>query len=247
MPARMTLTIACFPKAVPTFDNVLNDNAPYPYTLKSFRDYVSQSHCSEPLEFLEDLKRYKQKYHSALGLDSPRRPSRPSLTPQLLLTWRKIISVYILPGSSRELNLSTEERDSLLQYNDTSFPPSPCLIEEAVTRISQSFESSIFLPYLTSRALLLHTISSEDTYLDEDRVGMIYDKVAISTTESDMTDSSSEVTSTTAHMDEKGWRDSKGVVFKKLLSFLVQPAKSIRAYQRASRVSSRTVDRWSRL
>ncbi|OGM41988.1 hypothetical protein ABOM_009511 [Aspergillus bombycis] len=235
----MTLTIACFPREVPTFDNVLNDKAPYPYSLKSFRDYASQNHCSEPLEFLEELKRYKQKYRSALGLDGSRRSSRPSLTPQLLLAWRNILSVYITPGSSQELNLSTEERDSLLQYNDTSFPPSPCLIDEAVTRISQSFESSIFLPYLTSRALLVHATTSEDTHLEEDGVGMIYDKLALSSTESDMSDDSSEIISTTAHMDQKGWRESKNVVFKKLLSVLAQPARSIRAYQRASQPSSR--------
>ncbi|KAE8364522.1 hypothetical protein BDV27DRAFT_128296 [Aspergillus caelatus] len=246
MPAKMTLTIACFPKEVPTFDSVLNDRAPYPYSLKSFRDYVSQNHCSEPLEFLEELKRYKQRYRSALGLDSPRRPSRPSLTPQLLLTWRNILSVYILPGSSHELNLSSEERNSLLRYNDTSFPPAPCLIEEAVTRISQSFESSIFLPYLTSRALLLHTISSED-HLDEDNAGMIYDKLPLSTTGSDMTDSSSEIIGATTHMDEKSWRESKSVVFKRVLSFLAQPAKSFRAYQRSSRISSGNMDRRSTL
>ncbi|KAE8379367.1 hypothetical protein BDV26DRAFT_170304 [Aspergillus bertholletiae] len=230
------LAVSCFPREVPTFDNVLNDNAPYPYSLKSLKDYVSQNHCSEPLEFLEDLERYKQTYRFALGLDGSCRPSRPSITPQLLLTWRNLLSLYILPGSEHELNLSTEERDALLQYHDASFPPSPSLIEEAVARISQSLESSIFLPYLTSRAILVHAVPLENPSLDEHGVGMICHRGSISTIESELSEGSSEELSPTTYKREKSWRQDKSVVLRKVLSLLGQPARS--RSQRASQASS---------
>ncbi|KAE8355724.1 hypothetical protein BDV28DRAFT_145909 [Aspergillus coremiiformis] len=216
---------------LPTLDKVLDDVAPYPYTLKSFREYLSQNHCLEPLDFLEEIKRYTDAYRSA-------ERSRPSKSPALLMTWQNLVSAYILPGSSYELNISTEERNSLLQYNHMSFPPSPVLIEDAVRRIAQSLESSIFLSYLASRSALAHMAPSTKDYLRNERLEIPAEKFALSTPECASAETSSE--SVTKDNSGKGWKGDMNTVCRKLLDFLTQPVKLARSHRRLSQISNRS-------
>jgi hypothetical protein len=198
-------------RELPTFDRVLNDTAHYPYSLDSFKDYLSQNHCSESLQFLEEIRQYKQIYRSASQVDGTPLSSHSTASSQLLLTWKHLISMYILPGSSQELNLSTEERNSLLKYTDTPVPPSPCLIDQAVKRITQSLESSVFFQFLSSRAALLCTSPGTCT------------KVTTSTTES--TESNTEKEDC-----DPGSRADVKLGFKRLLDLIGHSAKSVRSY-----------------
>ncbi|KAE8384756.1 hypothetical protein BDV23DRAFT_188894 [Aspergillus alliaceus] len=226
------------PQEYPTFDKVLNDVAPYPYTLKSFKAYLSQNHCSESLEFLEGMKQYKQAYRSALNLDGSSSSSRSSMLPRLLLTWRNLLSVYILPGSLHELNISTEERNALLKYTDISSPPSPCVIDEAVGKIAQSLESSIFLPYLSSRAALVLAV---DPHFEQPNSDAVCEKPSVSMSEQAISDITFE--SSTNPQSGKGRRGDKSLVFTKLVVLVHQSTKFVRPRQRLLRAPSGTHQR----
>ncbi|KAL5363438.1 hypothetical protein BJX96DRAFT_118904 [Aspergillus floccosus] len=136
-------------RGLPQFDDVLKGLAPYPYTLDIFKSYLSSNHCSEFLEFLMDLGEYSEKYKSAYGEDESPDVQRDG-PKHLLGLWQRLVSVYIKPESSRELNLSGEEREELLQYMDGIIPPPPSFIEEVMKRVHESFQSSIFLTFLSS-------------------------------------------------------------------------------------------------
>jgi hypothetical protein len=138
-------------KDLPRFDDVLKDMAPYPYTLDIFKSYLTRNHCSEFLEFIMDLREYSEKYKSAYGQDGPHY-TQCDEAKHLVVLWRGLVSDYISPGASRELNLSHEEREELLQYMDGIIPPPPSIIEEVVKRVRESFQSSIFLLFLNSQS-----------------------------------------------------------------------------------------------
>lgn len=61
----------------PSLDEVLNNDAPYPYTLDSFTAYMSQIHCLEILEFILEGRRYRKTYEvSSVVVGSPLSPAR---------------------------------------------------------------------------------------------------------------------------------------------------------------------------
>ncbi|KAF9890276.1 hypothetical protein FE257_006190 [Aspergillus nanangensis] len=143
------------PRHWPQFDDVLNGVSPHPYTLDEFKAYLVKNHCSEFLDFILDVRDYNEKYISSLPVpgsihqqQQEEEGEAEAAAEWLLTVWQRIISVYILPGSSREMNLSGEERDKLLQYADERVPPSPCSIEEAIKGIYESFRASIFIAFL---------------------------------------------------------------------------------------------------
>ncbi|KAJ5184662.1 Regulator of G protein signaling superfamily [Penicillium cf. griseofulvum] len=108
----------------PTLDEVLANIAPPPYTLSAFMAYLSQNHCLETLEFTMEANRYRDSYYALaerLGHDTME--SDCPETQHLRMLWKRLLTAYIFPGSPREINLSSEVRDALLQYKDMSAPP----------------------------------------------------------------------------------------------------------------------------
>lgn len=137
----------------PQLDDLLKDVAPYPYTLKMFKGYLARNHCTEFLDFIMDLAEYSKMYESAYGKKEP--PiSQSEESKHLISLWLGLVSVYINPGSSSELNLSGKEREQLLQYKDGIIPPPPTFIEGVVKREHESFQSSTFVSFLNSRPQL---------------------------------------------------------------------------------------------
>ncbi|KAJ5585226.1 uncharacterized protein N7459_005026 [Penicillium hispanicum] len=153
-PVSLAVSAGAFCPMRPTLDDVLANTAPPPYTLSAFMAYLSQNHCLETLEFTMEANRYRDTYDSLverLGdtavVDSPE-------SQHLRMLWQRLLMAYILPGSPREINLSSEVRDGLLQYRDAATPPAPQTLDSAVKRIHDLMEESIFLPFLNS-----HTVS----------------------------------------------------------------------------------------
>jgi hypothetical protein len=135
----------------PTLDEVLANVAPPPYTLSAFMAYLSQNHCLETLEFTMEANRYRESYYAfadrlgptALESDGPE-------SQHLRMLWQRLMTAYIFPGSPREINLSSEVRDELLQYSSVTAPPVPETLDSAVKRIHDLMEESIFLPFVNS-------------------------------------------------------------------------------------------------
>ncbi|KAE8144897.1 RGS domain-containing protein [Aspergillus avenaceus] len=174
-PLSLTVPTGAFCPMRPTLDEVLANTAPAPYTLSAFMAYLSQNHCLETLEFTLEAKRYRETYDSLchqLGqcpilIDCPE-------SQHLRMLWQRLLTAYIIPGSPREINVSSEVRDDILQHANSAIPPSPEILDAAVKLVHELMEESIFLPFLNSYSTPSHILSmSEPLFPHEDDVTVV--------------------------------------------------------------------------
>jgi hypothetical protein len=135
----------------PTLDDILNKRSHPPYTLSAFTAFLSQQHCLETLEFTMDAKQYQDKYATAAAhlAGMPMNYDHDDMY-DLQQVWIRILDVYIKPGSPREINLPSEERDDLLDQTYSERPPEPEALDPAVKRMYDLMSDSIFMPFLNS-------------------------------------------------------------------------------------------------
>lgn len=98
-----------------------------------------------------EANRYRDSYYAlAERLGPAALESECPETQHLRMLWKRLLTAYIFPGSPREINLSSEVRDALLQYKNVPAPPVPQTLDSAVKRIHDLMEESIFLPFVNS-------------------------------------------------------------------------------------------------
>ncbi|KAF7113857.1 hypothetical protein CNMCM5793_004912 [Aspergillus hiratsukae] len=132
----------------PRLDDILNDVAPFPYTLGAFIAFLSEHQCLETVEFLLETERYRRIYHwlehkSQTRDDSIRKSHLSGL-------WNRLINQYIRPHSKREINIPSNIRQELMQHfhNQEDDPPPPELLDRAVTNVKELLRGSILIPFL---------------------------------------------------------------------------------------------------
>lgn len=134
----------------PTLEATLNGTAAQPYFLGNFRSFLSQNNCAEILDFLEEAKRYRESYSSIdvqLGHLSYNSSGRPEFELSLGL-WQRLLSTFVLPRSSQEIDLTSDERTYLLGLKYTIIPPPPFVIESVVARLNDRLEETMFPTFL---------------------------------------------------------------------------------------------------
>jgi len=158
-PRPLSVAIPAFCAMRPTLKEVLANTAPYPYTLSAFTAYLSTNHCLETLEFTMAVKRYGEDYR-AVSRQIGESPiySECQQTQKLRMLWQRLLNAYVIPGSPREINLSYEVRDRLLEYATADTPPPPEILEPARRRMHDLMEESIFIPFLNSLASSAHIL-----------------------------------------------------------------------------------------
>lgn len=93
---------------IPILDDILDDHAPYPYTLSAFVAYLSDNHCLEVLEFIFETRRYRRSWSSyAQSLDDGQRLA-------LHQQWLRLLQTHIVTGAPREINITNAVRENLL-------------------------------------------------------------------------------------------------------------------------------------
>lgn len=107
--------------------------------------FLSQNHCLETLEFTLDASRYQTYYYSLPQI--PPIPGSDEAT-RLRTSWDRLINSYIRPGSMREVNLPSADRDFLLRIPNTYTPPSPSALDGAVFKINELMRESVLSPFL---------------------------------------------------------------------------------------------------
>lgn len=140
------------PKRVyPTLNEVLHNTAQSPYTLSSFMAYLSMMHSLETLEFLLDASRYRAIYQQTfLTPNSPTmQPSYPD-TERVKIMWLRLIDAYVRPGGSREVNLPSDLRDSLLRSPATYTPPPPEVLDASVNHIYNLMRDGVLASFIAS-------------------------------------------------------------------------------------------------
>jgi hypothetical protein len=138
---------------LPSLGEVLNGAAKPPFTLDRFRLFLYHNHCVEILNFLESAKRYRESFASCevqSGYLSWGSHCRPEVE-LLRWLWQSLLSTFILPGSSQEVDISSEERIRLLAYQSPMIPPAPCLLEPIVRRLYDQLDEEIFQAFLESQ------------------------------------------------------------------------------------------------
>ncbi|KAJ5947074.1 hypothetical protein N7466_000089 [Penicillium verhagenii] len=172
-PVSLAVSSGAFCPMRPSLDDVLANTAPPPYTLSAFMAYLSQNHCLETLEFTLEAKRYRETYHTLvdrLGLTAV-----TTDTPEaqhLHMLWQRLLMAYIFPGAPREINLSSEVRDGLLDHRNAIIPPVPDTLDFAVKNIHELMEESIFLPFLNSHTTSPSVYPSEPPFAADDSINL---------------------------------------------------------------------------
>ncbi|CAG8309752.1 unnamed protein product [Penicillium salamii] len=157
----------------PTLDEVLANVAPPPYTLSAFMAYLSQNHCLETLEFTMEANRYRESYYALLDRLGPSAlDSECPESQHMRMLWQRLLTAYIFPGSPREINLSSEVRDALLQHANVTAPPVPETLDSAVKRIHDLMEESIFLPFINSHTMSPSMMPSEPLLGPDDSLNL---------------------------------------------------------------------------
>lgn len=164
----------------PNLKEILANTAPAPWSLASFMAYLSNNHCLETLEFTMDAGRYKKHYQRMMAkAPSPGEPALQDVE-YVKELWNRLIEAYIQPSGSREVNLPSEVRDPILRMVPSDLPPTPELLDPAVSKTYELMEESVLVPFLNSAypqvaAMADHsyTLSSENlstaTYPQEDK------------------------------------------------------------------------------
>ncbi|BFZ54373.1 hypothetical protein PYCC9005_001408 [Savitreella phatthalungensis] len=131
--------------SAPSLADILSNVAPPPYTLTAFMAFLSNNHCLENLEFTLDAARYQQFYYSLSQV--PPLPGSPDCE-RLRTSWDRLVRAYIAPGGAREVNLSAEDRDSLLRIPNVYTPPAPENLNRAVYKITELMRDSLLNPFI---------------------------------------------------------------------------------------------------
>ena len=133
----------------PTLPDVLSNSAPPPWTLSAFTAYLSQNHCLENLEFTMDADRYRERF-DAMANRTPGMVISTELEDckYLRMLWQRLIDAYIVPDGSREINIPSNVRETLLSLSNDVIPPRPDELDAATRIIYNLMEESVLVAFL---------------------------------------------------------------------------------------------------
>lgn len=129
----------------PSFQDVLDNIAPEPYTLSAFKHFLTQRHAIESLQFLLCFRHYATLY--SLAAPEPESATEHPQREALSTLWQNLVSLYILPESRNEINITTQQRHALLAHYPT---PQPWVLEQTVQQIAEALRTSVFAEFLNS-------------------------------------------------------------------------------------------------
>lgn len=141
------------PHNLPTLSEVLHRPISGPVSLANLRVFMLQNNCIEILNFLEEAKGYRESYCAIcvqLGPISHHSIQRPEVQ-ELLILWRHLVLTYILPGSSRGIDITNHERDQFAAVSSMVIPPSPNILDSPVRRLEQLLADAIFPAFLSNQ------------------------------------------------------------------------------------------------
>jgi hypothetical protein len=112
----------------------------------------------ETLEFIFEVRQYRNAFslvHHSFR-DSPR---ASTLEKQMILQWQQLMTVYIAPSASSEINIPPQVRSKLLEATSVQSPPAPYLLEPAVQSMIQLIKESIIMPFFNNGSQKFHALS----------------------------------------------------------------------------------------
>lgn len=157
----------------PTFEEILEDAAPLPFTLSAFMDFLCRHHCLETLEFILESRRYQKAYSSAyssLQQNLHDSTKRNAWNTHMMLEWQHLITTYVAPSSPCEICLPPKVRGDLLVFANAKSSPSPDVLEEPVQSMHRLMNDSILLQFFSELSRRPHMLSLSAPSLASTRV-----------------------------------------------------------------------------
>jgi hypothetical protein len=142
----------------PKLEEILDDAAPFPYTLRAFMDFLSHNHCLETVEYIMEVKRYRKTYNMVQQIlgDSA---SGNAWRTHMMVQWQHLMTTYIIPAAPREINISPAILAELLDFANVLPPPPPDLLEASVQSMHQLINDSVLEPFFKELSRERRTLS----------------------------------------------------------------------------------------
>lgn len=145
----------------PTLKNILENEAAHPWTLSAFSAFLSQNLALENLEFYMDAQRYKAAHRSMVerSLTDSSSPSKVNYREDdrvfVCSLFQRLLAAYIMPNAPKEVNITGAVREALLaeRSRNPDIPPDPLVLEQAIKKVKDLMEESLYFPFLNSVAL----------------------------------------------------------------------------------------------
>jgi hypothetical protein len=139
----------------PRLDDILNDVAPFPYTLGAFIAFLAEHQCLETVEFLLETERYRRIYH---WLEHKTETCEAIRRAHLSGLWNRLINQYIRPHGEREINIPCDIRSQLMQqfHKHGDDPPPPEILDRVVNNVKELLRGSILIPFLRRSSATAH-------------------------------------------------------------------------------------------
>ncbi len=149
-----------------SFDSIINDKSPAPYSLKDLQSYLLKTHSSENLSFILLVREYRKIYRDLLhytdscGKELSKDGNRKiqELKSKLQSIWSDIINNYILTTAFNEINIPCEVRNILIEedrkidstnFEQVSKLPLPMLLEQPYRLIKDLIRESCLSGFIT--------------------------------------------------------------------------------------------------
>ncbi len=136
-------------QSFPTLASIPSDTAPPPWTLDKFVDHLTANHCLETLEFIHYSSIYRMCYEKVTCTTPSRSTSSTPGYEHLRSLWVCLINTYIAPNGKREVNIPFDVKARLLATRQSDDPPSPSMLDSAVSLVYDLIESSIMVSFLS--------------------------------------------------------------------------------------------------
>ncbi len=137
-------------QSFPTLASILSNKVSPPWTLDKFVDHLAANHCLETLEFIHYSLIYRMCYEQVTCTTPSRSTSSTPGYEHLRSLWVCLIDTYIAPNGKREVNLPFDVKARLLATRQSDDPPSPSMLDSAVSLVYDLMESSMMVSFLSS-------------------------------------------------------------------------------------------------
>lgn len=136
-------------QSLPTLASILSDTAAPPWTLDKFVEHLVANHSLETLEFIHWSSVYRACYEQLTCTTLSRSTSLAPGHEDLRSLWVGLIDTYIAPNGKREVNLPFDVKTRLLATRQSDNPPSPSMLDSAVSLVYDLMESSLIVSFLS--------------------------------------------------------------------------------------------------
>jgi hypothetical protein len=141
-----------------TLGDILSHSSEHPYTFEAFVDFLARNHCLETLEFISEVKHYRESYNLSLARFSVSGENPYGKEDSYVFReWQHLKDAYIVRNAPREINIPGWMRDTLMEITPGAPCPPPILLEPVLHYAYEMLAEDAVLPFIRSLADIADT------------------------------------------------------------------------------------------